>query len=207
MCHVTLDHGEVQQSRKSRGSDKVQVCKAAGQCLARQNVWWLQSQLEKVRSGQHHAIPSLTTIPGHMTEQSLQTAQLLLMTGSMAPPLQATPYFFLLTPPHMAALPHHRQTGSSPHAQGCPCLVLNPDMELPPWHHLQLFPRWAIFSSFPCGVHWFSCHPQSGQEWLTDPGGLPPWLHHKSGYILRAMPTLPQGGGTGIILPLLCKVS
>ena len=66
------------------------------------------------------------------------------------------------------------QTAWPKFPHGCPFLVLNPDLKVPGWPHLWLLPQWAPFASFPYSLHLFGCHPQSGQECLSDPGRLLP---------------------------------
>ena len=67
MCHTARDHAEVQEGTSpkrvafpyvpsSKSPDRVQVCEAAGHCLAIQSPWWLQSQLEQAQFEQQHAI-------------------------------------------------------------------------------------------------------------------------------------------------------
>ena len=191
-------------SRKGTGPkspESIWVCEAAGPRLARKGPWWLHScpsrndQSSVVSpSSLHQAAGGILTTNCMLAYFSPLTAATSLLSFLMAPhwlpPFQTARQLYLTTC-NMALLPH-----SSLPRSWMP--VFSFKSWPPVWPHLWLLPQWGTFASFPYSLHYFSCHPQSGQAWLSDPGDTAFSGYDRSQYSQKVTSTLPWGGSTTI---------
>ena len=143
--------------------------------------WCLQNWQEQALSKQH---AHFLTRPWRTSSFSLHgsyltTSSLLESTFTtsciMAVPAHSSTYGSYLTTCSMALFLHSWSHGSrsSLFLKWLPALSVNPAPEPPVWPHLWLLLIWATLASCLYSLHSPSCHPQSGQEWLRDPGGPP----------------------------------